>query len=1216
MADHRRVLPIFAVFLLLHCVWGEGKINQNALPNENSNSQQEMALERQKRIETRGNGQFANAINMQQQPRQPAGAVPQVPAGGQGQGNMQRQGNQIGGGGLAFKQNPAVDYKSPNRSPGSFQQQQQAAHPTPPMKLAENPDCKEEIKHYCSHNLANSMSNNFAVLDCLQNDLKENQQLTPKCQHVVYDYKRQLTTDVRFDSAAFEVCKDPLSKLPECNKLQQGGGEIIPCLIENMENITNQNCQLFLKKMASLIFSDYRLIKNFVERCGNDISRFKCGRSEDDRDDSPHNQGRTIKCLERHYSELDEGCNQQIMRVAELQSDDYHMDRPLYFACKDDREKFCRDVKAGHGRIFKCLYKHKFERTMSAECQEMVTLRQKLVHADYKVGHALAEGCAKDIKMFKCAKHARDHQNQPGRLSEILLCLENERKKGKKVSAECQSEMNNWRRSLMEDYQLTPEVAKDCSTEVTQYCDGGTERGGKTLHCLMDLARPRERQFDKQPRISEQCLRALEGLIKVADAAEDIRVDPSVMQACQPVASVLCKDVKPGDANVMACLMDKMESDKMTDECEERLVEIQYFVARDFNLDSRLHKLCHKDAVKHCHASENWYDPDTEGPSNGPLILPCLYGRIMHHENDPHMQISRQCALEVKRVMHQRALNVDLEPRIEEPCMADLATYCSQETEKGAEVECLQDNYDSLSDECQEAVGNFTEDEDADIELDKILMKACMPMLRTFCQKEMEDDRDTGEVMECLIKQKHSPQMDLKCAAGIEHHQLITLKDYRFSHKFKEACKADVMKLCKNAKSKSQVVVCLSEHMRNDTLLDKVQRLSAKCLSQLKFELLQRSESIKLDPDLLQSCQEDIDHFCPDKNAGNAEVTECLRKKNPKKLSSSCRSMLFKREMVMERNPSVDFGFMTYCKSMVKHYCQDEEPSNYLTCLKRHKNEDNFDQKCRRKISDRQIEQNRDYRLNPALKSACTMDIPKFCKAVLQNKKSKDEDFEGEVINCLKTPYRKGRLSKNCEDQIGQIIRSAALDYRQDPVLARACEKELKAYCSEEVERVQNGQGGKGEVEECLKNLVKQNKIKPKSDCSNEVARILVEGKTDVHLDPILHQACSADLRHYCDGIEPGEGRLMSCLLTALDDRTIRLTKHCRILLQQRVDLWEYAAKIAPPETAADLWDQVMGSPSRNHFLLIIFAVISVMFIGGLCCGRVTKRVTAQAKNK
>ena len=36
------------------------------------------------------------------------------------------------------------------------------------------------------------------------------------------------------------------------------------------------------------------------------------------------------------------------------------------------------------------------------------------------------------------------------------------------------------------------------------------------------------------------------------------------------------------DYRVLSCLMAHMDSNKMTDDCEERLMEVQYFIARDF----------------------------------------------------------------------------------------------------------------------------------------------------------------------------------------------------------------------------------------------------------------------------------------------------------------------------------------------------------------------------------------------------------------------------------------------------------------------------------------------------------------------------------------------------------------------------------------------------------------------------------------------------------
>ena len=72
-----------------------------------------------------------------------------------------------------------------------------------------------------------------------------------------------------------------------------------------------------------------------------------------------------MSCLSKHASELDSECKLQLLRVAELQADDYHKDRQLFLACRDDRENFCHGVRAGGGAIYKCLYKHKFELKMS-----------------------------------------------------------------------------------------------------------------------------------------------------------------------------------------------------------------------------------------------------------------------------------------------------------------------------------------------------------------------------------------------------------------------------------------------------------------------------------------------------------------------------------------------------------------------------------------------------------------------------------------------------------------------------------------------------------------------------------------------------------------------------------------------------------------------------------------------------------------------------------
>lgn len=53
--------------------------------------------------------------------------------------------------------------------------------------------------------------------------------------------------------------------------------------------------------------------------------------------------------------------------MAELQADDYQLDRQLYFACREDRERLCSSIVPGNGEVYKCLFKHKFDQQMSSE---------------------------------------------------------------------------------------------------------------------------------------------------------------------------------------------------------------------------------------------------------------------------------------------------------------------------------------------------------------------------------------------------------------------------------------------------------------------------------------------------------------------------------------------------------------------------------------------------------------------------------------------------------------------------------------------------------------------------------------------------------------------------------------------------------------------------------------------------------------------------------
>lgn len=48
--------------------------------------------------------------------------------------------------------------------------------------------------------------------------------------------------------------------------------------------------------------------------------------------------------------------------------------------------------------------------------------------------------------------------------------------------------MMDYRRMLMEDFSLSPEIVLHCRSEIEGHCSG-LHRKGRTLHCLMRISR-------------------------------------------------------------------------------------------------------------------------------------------------------------------------------------------------------------------------------------------------------------------------------------------------------------------------------------------------------------------------------------------------------------------------------------------------------------------------------------------------------------------------------------------------------------------------------------------------------------------------------------------------------------------------------------------------------------------------------------------------------
>jgi gas vesicle protein len=78
--------------------------------------------------------------------------------------------------------------------------------------------------------------------------------------------------------------------------------------------------------------------------------------------------GRIIKCLKEHDSELSSACKEKGKEVKEKIKE-------FKEACKGDVEKLCKDVKMGGGRIIKCLKAN--SDTLSPDCKAAMSREKK-----------------------------------------------------------------------------------------------------------------------------------------------------------------------------------------------------------------------------------------------------------------------------------------------------------------------------------------------------------------------------------------------------------------------------------------------------------------------------------------------------------------------------------------------------------------------------------------------------------------------------------------------------------------------------------------------------------------------------------------------------------------------------------------------------------------------------------------------------------------------
>jgi Golgi apparatus protein 1 len=115
----------------------------------------------------------------------------------------------------------------------------------------------------------------------------------------------------------------------------------------------------------------------------------------------------------------------------------------------------------------------------------------------------------------------------------------------------------------------------------------------------------------------------------------------------------------------------------------------------------------------------------------------------------------------VHRVLRERAARVNLLPDVEENCRDALSEFCSHNVQPQEEMKCLQEAFEKPEfkqhyAKCYKELYKFTEMESKDTKLNRLLTRACRPVIETYCVVRFFDPIRIIVSLECQRSRNRS----------------------------------------------------------------------------------------------------------------------------------------------------------------------------------------------------------------------------------------------------------------------------------------------------------------------------------------------------------------------------------------------------------------------------------------------------------------------------
>lgn len=566
--------------------------------------------------------------------------------------------------------------------------------------------------------------------------------------------------------------------------------------------------------------------------------------------------GAVLTCLREVEEKLTESCKAAVLETKVESSKDYGLDAMLHELCEDDAKVLCEGVEPGEGKVQECLRKKRV--SLSWDCQEELFRKEVEDAGNLLLNTVLLRVCTGDKKKF-----CKDVK--PG-MGNAKQCLEDHRNEPD-FSPDCKSKFEEMMARRATDFRLDAKLREQCRDDIESICgyekdslDSTAGYDGRVIECLQDY---------RDELTGESCKTQVHTLTK--RAAEDIRFDRPLADACYDDRKRLCENVAPGSARVLRCLQDSRE--QLSYECRATLFDQEVRLAEDIDFKFPMKKACTKEIQTFC----------KDIPHGHARIITCL------QEHDEDDQMTPECKAEVKRDEIREAEDYRLNYRLNKACDNEIDELCPDVCSPfqgqacgGTVIACLKEKQENItSDDCKSELFKTEVKESKDVRNDAVLKEACQDDMNQFCA---DITPGGGKVHDCLSA--HKEELSPKCKEAEEKFNEIQSSNVMLRPGFK-ACSEEMAVYCKTVKpGKGRMFRCLQNN------LGKVD-FSSQCREQVEKKQARMAGNWKMDFGVAKNCKEDTKKMCSDKlgvGHGKGAVLKCLVEHHAQISDGNCAS--------------------------------------------------------------------------------------------------------------------------------------------------------------------------------------------------------------------------------------------------------------------------------------------------------------------------------------